>query len=520
MIKHFPSTKIVDVFIIILFSFSINKFYGSIGVLAQDTFAYYDTGFRILQGSVPFKDYWTVSGPIIDYFQAFLFYTFGISWKSYILNGSIINVALSLLLYKVFLEYNLNRFLNLFYTLSFALLANPSMGVPFTDHYSAFFSVSAILLFFYLIKQPEKNLWFLIPVLFFIAFFSKQTPATYLLSVFLIVLIIYLYFSKNLYLIKIFFISSLSCTVFAITFIITFDINFYDFFEQYFLFPQTIGASRLEKYNFTINNTLSNFKILYLVLFFVIINIFLQFLNKKEKIEYNKFIINILLLLLTFTLIFHQLLTKNFIFIFFLIPLIAGFMHINFLKQKKYALVSLFLIGLTLFSTVKYHLRFNEHRKMLNLENINLEKAIDSKSIDISLKGLKWITSTYPLNPEKEIKLIKDSIEIIKKDETTKVMLYTDYLFLSSILQKDLNSPTRWPSLGDASNPSFESKYYLNYLKFVENLTQKKGVEVVYSTIVNKNDVFIKIFTQSCRKTELINEILTKHDIRSCKILK
>ncbi|MAT79291.1 MAG: hypothetical protein CMD13_00940, partial [Flavobacteriales bacterium] len=332
--------------------------------------------------------------------------------------------------------------------------------------------------------------------------------------------IIYLYFSKNLYLIKIFFISSLSCTVFAITFIITFDINFYDFFEQYFLFPQTIGASRLEKYNFTINNTLSNFKILYLVLFFIIINIFLQFLNKKEKIEYNKFIINILLLLLTFTLIFHQLLTKNFIFIFFLIPLIAGFMHINFLKQKKYALVSLFLIGLTLFSTVKYHLRFNEHRKMLNLENINLEKAIDSKSIDISLKGLKWITSTYPLNPEKEIKLIKDSIEIIKKDETTKVMLYTDYLFLSSILQKDLNSPTRWPSLGDASNPSFENKYYLNYLKFIENLTQKKGIEVVYSTIVNKNDVFIKIFTQSCRKTELINEILTKHDIRSCKILK
>ena len=53
-----------------------------------------------------------------------------------------------------------------------------------------------------------------------------------------------------------------------------------------------------------------------------------------------------------------------------------------------------------------------------------------------------------------------------------------------------------------------------------ENLTQKKGIEVVYSTIVNKNDVFIKIFTQSCRKTELINEILTKHDIRSCKILK
>ena len=86
----------VEVFFLILFSFLVNYYYGSIGVLPQDTFAYYDSAYRILNGAVPFKDYWTVSGPFIDYLQAGFFYLFGISWKTYILNGSIVNTFITL----------------------------------------------------------------------------------------------------------------------------------------------------------------------------------------------------------------------------------------------------------------------------------------------------------------------------------------------------------------------------------------------------------------------------------------
>ena len=46
----------VEVFFLILFSFLVNYYYGSIGVLPQDTFAYYDSAYRILNGAVPFKD--------------------------------------------------------------------------------------------------------------------------------------------------------------------------------------------------------------------------------------------------------------------------------------------------------------------------------------------------------------------------------------------------------------------------------------------------------------------------------
>ena len=47
-----------------------------LSVFPLDSFAYFDTGFRILLGEYPFKDYWIIHGPFIDYFQSFFFYIF------------------------------------------------------------------------------------------------------------------------------------------------------------------------------------------------------------------------------------------------------------------------------------------------------------------------------------------------------------------------------------------------------------------------------------------------------------
>ena len=57
----------------------------------MDTFAFFDTGYRVLNGEHPFKDFWVVSGPFIDYTQAIIFYIFGVSWKSYLINSSLLN---------------------------------------------------------------------------------------------------------------------------------------------------------------------------------------------------------------------------------------------------------------------------------------------------------------------------------------------------------------------------------------------------------------------------------------------
>ena len=199
MIKKENIPYSIDYVIVIFFSFFINYYYSSLGVLPQDTFAYYDTAYRILHGSVPFKDYWTVSGPFIDYLQAIYFFIFGISWKSYILNGSIINSLTTTIFFYLLKNLNLNRIFSLFYALSFSVLANPSMGVPFPDHYSTFLSLIGIFFFLLAIKKEIKTFWFFIPVFFFFAFFSKQSPSSYILIVLLISLIIYIYFSKKFF---------------------------------------------------------------------------------------------------------------------------------------------------------------------------------------------------------------------------------------------------------------------------------------------------------------------------------
>ena len=67
------SKQRILVIILFLFSILINQYYGNKGVFPVDSFSHFDSGFRILLGEFPFKDYWIVSGPIIDYFQSIFF---------------------------------------------------------------------------------------------------------------------------------------------------------------------------------------------------------------------------------------------------------------------------------------------------------------------------------------------------------------------------------------------------------------------------------------------------------------
>ena len=71
------------IFLLSLVAVSTNYYYGSLGVLPIDTFAYFDTGYRILNSEIPFVDYWTISGPFIDFLQAFYFSIFGVRIKGW-----------------------------------------------------------------------------------------------------------------------------------------------------------------------------------------------------------------------------------------------------------------------------------------------------------------------------------------------------------------------------------------------------------------------------------------------------
>ena len=129
-----------NLFIAFLFFFSllINQYYGNKGIFPVDSFSHFDTGFRILLGEYPFKDYWVVSGPFVDYLQAIFFYLFGVNWQSYVLHASFLNVVLSITTFIVLRNFNLNIYYSFVYSLLFSILAYPSSGTPFVDHHSAF----------------------------------------------------------------------------------------------------------------------------------------------------------------------------------------------------------------------------------------------------------------------------------------------------------------------------------------------------------------------------------------------
>lgn len=95
-------------FLIFFIALFINQYFGNRGIFPIDSFAFFDTGFRVLNGETPFKDYWAVSGPFIDYTQALLFSFFGVNWQAYVLNASILNAILAVLTFKLLTTLNLD----------------------------------------------------------------------------------------------------------------------------------------------------------------------------------------------------------------------------------------------------------------------------------------------------------------------------------------------------------------------------------------------------------------------------
>ena len=77
--------SIFNLFVICLTAILFNFYFGSIGVYPIDTFAFFDSSHAIIKGSLPFKDYWVMNGPILDFFQSIFFYLMGVKWYAYLL---------------------------------------------------------------------------------------------------------------------------------------------------------------------------------------------------------------------------------------------------------------------------------------------------------------------------------------------------------------------------------------------------------------------------------------------------
>ena len=197
------------------------------------------------------------------------------------------------------------------------------------DHHSAFFSLLGIYSLILAIKSEKNIYWILLPIFFGFAFLSKQVPSSYVIICVILILILFSVLQRKFYWIKYSFLSSILFILLLLIFGKIQGINLSSFLEQYIFYPQIIGQERFENLNFTFRGTLVHFKFIYIAflpLFYVNLkNIF----SDRNYFKHKNFYYFLCLLLLTSSLIFHQLLTKNQTFIFFLIPILAAFSHIS-----------------------------------------------------------------------------------------------------------------------------------------------------------------------------------------------
>ena len=335
--KIHNTKKLYFVYFIVLLIFStfINQYYGYIGVYPIDTFLFFDTGYKTSKGYFPFKDFWVVTGPLLDLIQSVFFKIFGVSWFSYGLHASFFNFLIVISTFFTLVKFELNTHASFFYSALVAIIAYPLAGTPFVDHHAIILSLLALYCFVLSLKTEQSFYWFLLPIFLFLAFFSKQTPSSYIAIIILLTSFVYFTFNFNLKKIIFAIAGSLFSIIFFLFFIFYNKIDFFSIIQQYILFPLTIGEDRVSEFLFPLefNRLVTRFKLIHLSQLILIIVVIKNAFKNYRYLVSNEFLIIISIIFTSYSLICHQLLSLNQKFVFFIIPILLGFSHIYF--QKK-----------------------------------------------------------------------------------------------------------------------------------------------------------------------------------------
>ena len=514
----------VPITLISIYAFFINWISANMGVMVIDTFSFFDSSFSIFKNKLPVRDFWAFTGIFVDYAQAFFFLVLGKSWSSYVIHACFFNILISLTFYYFLQQIELNKLYSFFYTISFATLCYPVSGTPFAYLHSFIFSLASIFLICIALKKNNPIIWFIIPIVCFIAFFSMQTPSAYII---LIVIFFSLYFllKKN-------YSKSFSYFLFGglfsltILFIYLFLTNtpFENLLYQYFLFPLSLGSERILsdpsayvslKDQISFKKLLMDFKYIHIFLFPIIFFTVKQFYtNNQNKLK----IYNLIIILSTFAFLFNQIVTANQIYIFSLIPVLASILHCNLKKEKFNKYLNFFIILLICFVTSKYHLRYNIDRKFLDLENIDKSNAQNAEILDNKMKNLNWINPYH--EPKEELLFLKNSINYLKQDKRKKTLI-THYHFISTILDEDLNILNRWYLFGNDTHPTETHKYFPFYKNMINKNIEDNQVQVIYLLSQQDEILFDNIknyFTEKCFENKIIVENrFSSHEIIKCK---
>ena len=507
---------LIYIFLLVIFSISINQYYGYRGILPIDSFLVFNSGYDFLNGYYPFKDYRTIKEPFIDFLQAIIFKIFGVSWFSYVFHASFFNLLITLFTFFILKNLKLKINLCFFYSFCVAILTYPTAGTPFSDHHTLILCMISLYFFILALKTNKNIYWFLIPIFLGFSFLSKQAPTAYFVIFISFFSLIYFLYEKKFKGFIYAFCGFFFIIFLFFLFLIVGDISFEDFYTQYILFPQSLGSTRLDWiFPLEFKRIFLRFKLLHLSISILFIILFINFYKNKIKVSTGDLIIIVSLILTCFSFIFHQLMTINAIFIYCLIPIFSGFSHVYSIKYFNKKFVNQFLILLTFCSTIYYFLNYVNNRTFMDLRNINLSNSIDGQLIDSNLSNIKWLTMFYPESPMKEVENIKFAVNIIKNDKEKK-MIITDYQFISVFLKQYDYSVTRfWYNFH--GYPAEDNKYFIYWKNFVIKNIKKNNIKVIYVLKPLHGDTKpLENIIKSCSEKIILSEFFYKIKLNNC----
>lgn len=511
---HLNKKYVIDIllfFFVATFSFLINQYYGYLGIVPLDDFLNFNSGYRILKGDIPFKDYYSITGPFLSIIQSYYFKLFGLSWFSFVLNASILNTILSLSIFLLLKKLNISNFLNLSICICIAILSYPNNGVPGVDHHAWIICVIGYLVFYTGLLKKNIFLLSITPLLFLISFFTKQVPSIYFLIITLLIYIYYCIHIKKLLAIKYLSVSSF-LYLFLIFLLFNYhDLNFNFFLEQYFLISFDLGNSRFISSNLdSVLENISNIQFLVLLSIPFLINLLNNFQSEDNEKNFIVYYNSICIFSLIFISILYELHTNNQAMTFMILPLIVFFLYkvqekINETKLLKffyflmitycfYRIIQNELIYVFLFLSFAIFLAFYRPNKKAIKYNcqylliiylllttlyyfqssINPRKYKDINTYDKGeifsggqihniFNKVQWITSSQKFKKD-EINKIKVNLDYLKKLDENFIFV-TDYQIFNPILDLKDYSPVKYWYTGN-SYPSKDSKFRKNFEKF------------------------------------------------------
>ena len=501
-------------FLIFIISISINQYFGFIGINPLDNFTIYNSGFLILNDQIPFNDFWVITGPLLDYFQAIFFKLFGLNWSAYVLHASVFNFLFSIIIFFSLFKFGLNKRLSFFYSCLTAFIFYPTVGTPFVDHHAIFFSITSILIFLLAINFKNKFFWLLLPIILGLGFFSKQTPTAYFIILIGLAALYYFAIYKDYKNLIFAFLSTVVFLLLTFLFFHIQNINLQFFYEQYIQFASSVGAERIESGSFLKPYSFSRYVIKFKLIHISYLSLFVlaawKFFKVKNYHLTIEFITLLSLILTAYILIYHQLLTLNSKFIYCIIPMLFGFSNIyleKYLKKKNRKLIT--LIILLAFCASIYNFNKYVYKRNFIAPYFSEKKegeAFTTKIID-KVTELKWF-SNLDNSPENEISNLKKTINdliLIQKKTNEKFVLITDYQFIFSsyglknavFINKLYGNGISYPSV---NNPNFQiyKKYFLSKIKN----NNVKNIYIIKPSWFNEHNYALKnIFKTGCEKT-------------------